>query len=48
MTYHVMAEYAKTHFDEVLERASQNVEGVVIVIVISNKSSVAESKYDLI
>jgi antitoxin YefM len=38
MTYHVTAEYAKTHFDEVLERASLDVEGVVIVM--NNKSYV--------
>jgi antitoxin YefM len=38
MTYHVTAEYAKTHFDEVLERASQEIEGVVIVV--NNKSYV--------
>jgi antitoxin YefM len=32
MTYHVTAEYAKANFDEVLARASQDVEGVLIVV----------------
>jgi antitoxin YefM len=45
MTYHVTAEYAKTHFDEVLERASQDVEGVVIVI--NNKSYVLIDQEEL-
>jgi PHD/YefM family antitoxin component YafN of YafNO toxin-antitoxin module len=31
MTYHVTAEYAKQHFEEILSRSSTEADGVVIV-----------------